>query len=93
MHGHGHYYGKTTWNGIDVLASGFCYMRSGCPNGSPTFQVVKITDNHMYAMEYDWNANKWAATLVNKTFVPEPMTLALLGAAGCGLLLRRRKAA
>jgi len=93
MHGHGHYYGHMTWNGIDVLASGFCYMRSGCPSGSPTFQVVKITDNHMYALEYNWYSNTWQTTLVNKAIVPEPLTLAHLGAAGVGLILRRRKVA
>jgi Icc-related predicted phosphoesterase len=93
LHGHGHAGGKTSWNGIDVLSTGFCYMRSGCPGGTPTFQVINITDDRMVALEYNWDANRWGSVLVNKAIVPEPATLTLLGLAGAGILVRRRKAA
>jgi hypothetical protein len=68
LHGHFHDGSHTTWNGIDVLGTGFCYMASGCPGRVPTFQVIKITDNHMVAVEFNWDTNTWGQIFVNKSF-------------------------
>lgn len=97
LHGHSHASGKMSWNGIDVLGCGFCYMRSGCPSGTPIFQVVNITDNRMVALEYDWDANQWGNVLIDKAIVPEPGTLMMLmELAGVSILagcfFRRRRA-
>ena len=99
LHGHTHTSGKQSWNGIDVLGCGFCYMRSGCAGGTPIFQVVNITDNRMVAAEYNWDTNQWGNVLIDKAIVsatvPEPGTLAMMGMAGMFMLsrcfLRQRK--
>jgi hypothetical protein len=72
VHGHWHRTSKRTWGNLDVLGTGFNYTATGCPNGTPTFLVIRITDNHFYAVEYNWNNDDWSETLLDKTFEAVP---------------------
>ncbi len=73
LHGHIHSGGKTTWNSIDVIGTGFSYMADKC-SGTPTFMVINITDNHITAVDYNWNTNQWGAIYLNKAIAAEPTT-------------------
>ena len=62
LHGHHHIVKHTRWFEYDVLApAGFAYMRKACPPGKPLFGVIRITDNEMTALAYDWHKGQFVS--------------------------------
>ncbi len=72
LRGHYHWGTHNVWNGIDSVSSGFVFSRMACPPWSAnpkwtaTFLVVRITNNHLFVVEYDWEKNTWGRIYVNR---------------------------
>jgi 3',5'-cyclic AMP phosphodiesterase CpdA len=73
LRGHTHRGSHNVWNGIDSVSSGFVFSRKACPPWSAnpdwtsTFLVVRITDTHLFVVEYNWEKNAWGRVYVNRT--------------------------
>jgi hypothetical protein len=74
LRGHFHHGDHRLTNDTDIISTGFCYYRQGCKGGSPTFMVVHITDNHITAIDYDWDKNQWDKVYLDKQFTRQSAT-------------------
>jgi len=54
FHGHHHATGHYTWHGIDVFKPG------SVKDGAHTFAVVRVTDDRMSVVSYDWDHDVWS---------------------------------
>jgi 3',5'-cyclic AMP phosphodiesterase CpdA len=54
FHGHHHATGHYTWHGIDVFKPG------AVKDGAHTFAVVRVTDDRMSVVSYDWDHDAWS---------------------------------
>ena len=72
LHGHYHVSGHAQWNGIDVVVSGFSLWRLATPSWSlnpkwtPTFLVVRITNDRLTVIDFNWEKNAWGQVWVDK---------------------------
>ncbi len=55
FHGHHHATGRYQWHGVEVFKPG------AVKDGAHTFAVVRVTDDSMSVVSYDWDHDVWAS--------------------------------
>jgi Icc-related predicted phosphoesterase len=68
LHGHFHSSGHQTWEGFDLISTGFCYSRKGCQGGSPMIMVIRIGNGRITAIDYNWETKQWDKVYLDKQF-------------------------
>ncbi len=73
LRGHTHRGSHEIWNGIDSVSSGFAFSRNASPPWSSnpewtsTLLVVRLVENHLTVLEYDWEKDTWGRVFVNRS--------------------------